>query len=108
MTSRAAGNDLPAIVFNYLNKQDVDMQPCWRQVTEQERASKEAASEAELRRSIEASLAEKVKQEKLSLSRRALEMGKQKVCCYIPCRYCYLLPDLLCVSPCTSTVVAHE
>ena len=49
------------------------------QAVEQERAKKEVAKEAELRRSIETSLAERVKQEKLNLSRKALEMGKQKV-----------------------------
>ncbi|KAL0037371.1 hypothetical protein WJX79_004342 [Trebouxia sp. C0005] len=47
-------------------------------VMEQERASREAAGEADLRRSIEASLAERVKEEKLKLSRKALELGKQK------------------------------
>ncbi len=44
----------------------------------------QAASEAEVRRSAEASMAERVKQEKLNLSRKALELGKQKVspvCC---------------------------
>lgn len=50
------------------------------QASEQELASKQAASEAELRRSIEASHAERVKEEKLKLSRKALELGKQKVC----------------------------
>lgn len=49
------------------------------QAIEQERAKKEVALEAELRRSIETSLAERVRQEKLNLSRKALEMGKQKV-----------------------------
>ena len=49
------------------------------QAGEQERVQRGAGSEAELRRSIEASLAERVKQEKLNLSRKALEMGKQKV-----------------------------
>jgi hypothetical protein len=49
------------------------------QVMEQERASREAAGEADLRRSIEASLADRVKEEKLKLSRKALELGKQKV-----------------------------
>ncbi|DBA82604.1 hypothetical protein WJX77_003635 [Trebouxia sp. C0004] len=47
-------------------------------VLEQERASREAAGEADLRRSIEVSLAERVKEEKLKLSRKALELGKQK------------------------------
>lgn len=56
------------------------------QVAEQERSEKQHASEAELRRSIEASLAERVKQEKLNLSRKALEMGKQKVLCLLPIR----------------------
>lgn len=50
---------------------------------EQERASREAAGEADLRRSIEASLAERVKEEKLKLSRKALELGKQKVTCFL-------------------------
>lgn len=49
------------------------------QVAEQERTNREAGTEAELRRSIEASLIERVKQEKLNLSRKALELGKQKV-----------------------------
>lgn len=53
------------------------------QVTEQERASREAGAEAELRGSIEASLAERVKEEKLKLSRKALELGKQKVTCFL-------------------------
>ncbi len=53
------------------------------QVMEQERASREAAGEADLRRSIEASLAERVKEEKLKLSRKALELGKQKVTCLL-------------------------
>ncbi len=50
---------------------------------EQERAGREAAAEAELRRSIEASLADRVKEEKLKLSRKALELGKQKVTYFI-------------------------
>ena len=53
------------------------------QVMEQERASREAVSEADLRRSIEASLADRVKEEKLKLSRKALELGKQKVTCFL-------------------------
>ena len=62
---------------------------CWCQsillcqVSEERQAAKAADSEAELRRNIEASLAEKVKQEKLTLSRKALELGKQKVT-YLP------------------------
>lgn len=56
---------------------------CVCQAVEQERSEKEGASEAVLRRSIEASLAERVKQEKLNLSRKALEMGKQKVLCLL-------------------------
>ena len=57
---------------------------CVSQAAEQERSRREDASEAELRRSIEASLAERVKQEKLNLSRKALEMGKQKVLRLLP------------------------
>lgn len=49
---------------------------------EQERAGREAAAEAGLRRSVEASLADRVKEEKLKLSRKALELGKQKVTCF--------------------------
>lgn len=54
-------------------------------MAEQEQSSKQAALEAELRRSIEASMAERVKEEKLKLSKKALELGKQKAspsfCC---------------------------
>jgi len=53
------------------------------QVMDQDRASTQAAGEADLRRSIEASLAERVKEEKLKLSRKALELGKQKVTCFL-------------------------
>lgn len=69
---------------------------CVCQAAEQERSRRERASEAELRRSIEASLVERVKQEKLSLSRKALEMGKQKVLCLLPNR---IVKSLLWLSP---------
>lgn len=49
---------------------------------EQERASTQASLAEELRHSIEAGSAERVKEEKLKLSRKALELGKQKVRCY--------------------------
>ena len=49
------------------------------QMAEEERSSKQAGLEAELRRSIEASMAERIKEDKLKLSKKALELGRQKV-----------------------------
>ena len=49
------------------------------QVAEQKQSSKQPAAEEELRRSIEARMSERVKEEKLKLSKKALELGKQKV-----------------------------
>ena len=49
------------------------------QVAEQEQSSKQVAAEEELWRSIEAKMAERVKEEKLKISKKALELGKQKV-----------------------------
>ena len=57
--------------------------PVALQIAEQEQSSKQAAAEEELRRSIEARMSERVKEEKLKLSKKALELGKQKVSFWI-------------------------
>ena len=49
------------------------------QIAEEQKSSKQKAAEEELRRSIEARMNEPVKEEKLKLSKKALELGKQKV-----------------------------
>ena len=57
------------------------------QIAAEEQTSKQAAAEEELRRSIEAKMTERVKEEKLKLSRKALELGKQKVALSAPLTY---------------------